>query len=170
MAGPLKITGDVTKIIIDTPEGIVEVTRTKNDMQLIDGVLQAMVPVAGVRPVGELEVLDALRSHDFRVVDMREPKWRLKSTIPGSISIPYNEVTQRLGELGCTKKGSGWDCTSAKSVIAFCNGPACPQSPTAIRAMVHEGFPTERIYYYRGGMQDWLVLGLTASAVPAREP
>ena len=169
MAGLLKITGDTTKVIIDTPEGLVEIIRTKNDMQLIDGVLQAMVPVVGVRPVGELEVLEALRSRDFRVVDMREPKWRLKSTIPGSISIPYNAVTQRLDELGCTKKGSGWDCASAKNVIAFCNGPACPQSPTAIRAMVHEGFPAERIYYYRGGMQDWLVLGLTASAVPIRE-
>jgi hypothetical protein len=100
---------------------------------------------------------------------MRESKWRLKSTIPGSISIPYDEVTQRLDELGCTKKGSRWDCTSAENVIAFCNGPACPQSPTAIRAMVHEGFPPERIYYYRGGMQDWLVLGLTASAIPARK-
>ena len=169
MTGPLKITGDMTKVIIDTPEGLVEVIRTKNDMQLIDGVLQPMVPAAEVRPVGELEVLDALKSHDFRVVDMRDPTWRLKSTIPGSISIPYNEVTQRLDELGCTKKGSRWDCASAKNVIAFCNGPACPQSPTAIRAMVHEGFPPERIYYYRGGMQDWLVLGLTASAIPARK-
>lgn len=169
MAGPLKITGDMTKVVIDTPQGHVEIIRTKNDMQLIDGVLQPMVPVAGVRPVGELEVLDALNSRDFCVVDMREPKWRIKSTIPGSISIPYSEVTQRLDELGCTKKGSGWDCTSAKNVTAFCKGPACPQSPTAIRAMVHEGFSPERIYYYRGGMQDWLVLGLTTSAIPARE-
>ena len=47
MAGPLKITGDMTKVIIDTPQGHVEIIRTKNDMQLIDGVLQPMVPVAG---------------------------------------------------------------------------------------------------------------------------
>ena len=105
MAGLLKITGDTTKVIIDTPEGLVEIIRTKNDMQLIDGVLQAMVPVVGVRPVGELEVLDALKSHDFRVVDMREPKWRLKSTIPGSISIPYiinsnNPTTRVIEKIG----------------------------------------------------------------------
>lgn len=169
MNQPLKITGDITKVIVDTPDGPIEITRTKNDMQLIEGVLQPMVPAPGVRPVGELDVLDALKSHDFRVVDMREPKWRLKSTIPCSISIPYNEVTERLDELGCKKKGAGWDCGAAMNVVAFCNGPACPQSPTAIRAMVQQGFPPTRIHYYRGGMQDWLVLGLTSSAVPPRE-
>jgi hypothetical protein len=110
MAGQLKIADDMTGVVIDTPQGHVEIIRMKNDMQLIDGVLQPMVPVAGVQPVGELEVLNALKSNDFRVVDMREPKWRVKSTIPGSISIPYDEITQRLGELGCTKKGSEWDC------------------------------------------------------------
>ncbi|MCR6734106.1 MAG: rhodanese-like domain-containing protein [Afipia sp.] len=165
----LKIVGDATKVTISTPAGPVEIVRTKNDMQLIKGVLQAIIPVAGVRPIGELEVLDALKGRDFRVVDMREPKWRLKSPIPGSISIPYNEITQRLDELGCTRKGAGWDCAGATNMVAFCNGPACPQSPTAIRAMVHEGFSAERIHYYRGGMQDWLVLGLTATAVPAAE-
>jgi hypothetical protein len=97
---------------------------------------------------------------------MRELEWRLKATIPGSVSIPFKEVRQRLDELGCSQGASGWRCEAAKRVVAFCNGPACPQSPTAIHAMVSDGFPPERIYYYRGGMQDWLVLGLTTTTVP----
>ena len=167
MADLLKITGDTTKLVVDMADGPVEIVRKKNDMQLITGVLQPMVPVPGVTPVGELEVLAALADPEFLVVDMREPEWRLKATIPGSVSIPFNEVTRRLEELGCSRDASGWVCTAARKVVAFCNGPACPQSPTAIQAMVRDGFPPERIYYYRGGMQDWLVLGLTTTVVPA---
>ena len=57
------------------------------------------------------------------------------------------------------KEGGKWNCAKAKKVYAFCNGPVCPQSPTAIAAMVREGFPVDRIYYYRGGMLDWDALG-----------
>lgn len=168
MCDLLKIRGDVTRLVVDTADGPVEIVRKKNDMQLITGVLQPMVPVPGVTPVGELEVLAALADPEFLVVDMREPEWRLKATIPGSLSIPFKEITRRLDELGCSQGASGWRCSAAKKVIAFCNGPACPQSPTAIHAMVGDGFPPERIYYYRGGMQDWLVLGLTTTAFPSQ--
>lgn len=164
MADMLKITEDTTKRVIELTDGPVEIVRQKNEMQLITGFLQPTVPVPGVTPVGELEVLDALGASDFLVVDMREPKWRLKATIPGSVSIPFSDVTPRLDELGCSRTASGWDCADAKSVVAFCNGPACPQSPNAIKAMVDNGFPPHKAYYYRGGMQDWIVLGLTTVA------
>ncbi len=157
----------MTPPMTPAPTDPVEIVRQQNDMQLITGVLQSMVPVPGVIPVGELEVLAALADPEFLVVDMREPESRLKATIPGSVSIPVSEVTQRLEELGCTRDAKGWVCTVAKKVVAFCNGPACPQSPIAIDAMVREGFPPEKIFYYRGGMQDWLVLGLTTVAVAA---
>ena len=165
MADLLEITEDTTKRIIDLPDGAVEIVRQKNETQLITGFLQPIVPIPGVTPVGELEVLDALGDPDFIVVDTREPKWRIKATIPGSASIPFSDVAQRLSELGCTQTSTGWDCADARNVVVFCNGPACPQSPIAIDAMVREGFPPEKLYYYRGGMQDWLVLGLTTVAV-----
>lgn len=151
---------------VDTPDGPVELVRSKNDVQLIDGVLQPITPAEGVAPVGELEVLDALNDPSFAVVDMRDREWRRRGTIPGSISIPFGEVVERLEELGCVTRDGGWDCSGARKVVAFCNGPACPQSSIAIRAMIKEGFPPERIHYYRGGMQDWIVLGLTTAAVP----
>ncbi|AXS39845.1 rhodanese-like domain-containing protein [Breoghania sp. L-A4] len=157
----LKMIGDMRSLTVQTEEGPVEITRTRNDVMLIGGVLQPIVPVPGVVPVGEVEVLEALTDDSFRVVDMRTVEWRVKSTIPGSMHIPYTEVAQRLDELGCAKEGETWDCADALKVVAFCNGPACPQSPQAIKAMVREGFPPQKIYYYRGGMQDWTVLGLT---------
>ncbi len=152
---------DTKSVTIQTEDGPVEITRTMNDTQLIGGVLQPMIPVPGVHPAGELEVLAALQDENARVVDMRTMEWRVKSTIPGSIHIPYTEVSMRLDELGCSGEQGKWDCSGALDVFAFCNGPACGQSPQAIRAMVREGFPAEKIHYYRGGMQDWLVLGLT---------
>lgn len=159
----LQITPGVTSVTIDTPDGPVEITRSTTPSQLIAGVLQPLVPVPGVHPAGELEILSALADPEARVVDMRDMEWRLKATIPGSIHIPYTEVAMRLDELGCTGSQGSWDCSKALKVFAFCNGPACPQSPTAIRAMVREGFPAQRIHYYRGGMQDWMVLGLTTA-------
>ena len=39
------------------------------------------------------------------------------------------------------------------------NGPVCPM---AIKAMTRDGFPANKIYYYRGGMLDWDALGLTS--------
>ncbi len=44
--------------------------------------------------------------------------------------------------------------------IFFCNGPQCPQSPTAIKALLEAGYPPEKIQYYRVGMHDWITLGL----------
>ena len=159
----LQISPGVTSMTVETEDGPVEITRSSNKTQLIGGVLQPQIPVPGVHPAGELEVLAALQDPDALVVDMRTTEWRVKATIPGSIHIPYTEVSMRLDELGCSGEQGKWDCSAALDVFAFCNGPACPQSPTAIKAMVREGYPVEKIHYYRGGMQDWTVLGLTTA-------
>ena len=80
--------------------------------------------------------------------------------IPGAKNIPFTQIAGRLGELGC-KKGAKWDCSNAKTVMLFCNGLWCGQSPTAIHAMLREGYPASKIRYYRNGMQGWESLGLT---------
>jgi len=77
---------------------------------------------------------------------MRTVKWRAEATIPGLIHIPYTQVAGRLDELGCSKTDAGWDCVNAVKVVGFCNGPVCPQSPIAMKAMHREGFPADRIY------------------------
>jgi rhodanese-related sulfurtransferase len=161
MGDLLKITENETSRVVKLPGGPVAIERHGNDMQLITGYLQPMVPIEGVTPVGELEVLDCLGDDNYVVVDMRDPDWRLKGTIPGSLSIPFKEVADRLDAVGCVRSSSGWNCDAAKKVVAFCNGPACPQSSLA------NCFTPEKIYYFGGGMQDWLVLGLTTQDSPA---
>lgn len=158
---PLNIFDNQKSVTVQATKGAIEITRTMTACAKNGGTLQPLVPVPGVIPVGEIEILQALSDRSSLVVDMRDTNDRVKGTIPGSIGIPYTEVAARMNELGCTKNGTAWNCQAAKKVYAFCNGPVCPQSPMAIRAMTRDGFPAEKIHYYRGGMLDWDALGLT---------
>lgn len=54
-----------------------------------------------------------------------------------------------------------FDFSNAKSLLLFCNGPWCDQSPRAIRGLRKIGYPAHKLFYYRGGMQNWLIMGLT---------
>jgi rhodanese-related sulfurtransferase len=160
----LQIMEKSTKFTVNTSKGPVEITRVMTPCAKNKGWLQPIVPIKGVVPVDEIDILNALNAKDSLVVDMRVVDDRVKGTIPGSVGIPYTEVAMRMDELGCKKPAAGstkWDCSKAKKVYAFCNGPVCPQSPMAMAAMVRDGFPATKIYYYRGGMLDWDALGLT---------
>ena len=70
-------------------------------------------------------------------------------SIPGSKNIPYDELVERIDELDENHPS-----------IFFCNEPQCPQSSTAIKNLLEAGYPADRILYYRGGMHDWITLGL----------
>ncbi len=67
----------------------------------------------------------------------------------------------KLGLFGADEKTGYWDFTDAKDLLLWCNGPWCGQSPLAIKGLVALGYPKHKIFYYRGGMQNWEELGLT---------
>ncbi len=161
-AEDLRIIGEDKVFVAKSGSGEeVKITRQMTPCAKNKGWLQPLVPEPGIVPVTEIEVLNAMNDEDFILVDMRTQEWFLDATIPGAVNIPYTEVAMRMDELGCSKGDDGWDCGNAMKVLGFCNGPVCPQSPTAMRAMIRDGFPAEKIYYYRGGMLDWDALGLT---------
>ena len=156
----LRIIDKDTRFVVKQPNGKeLVIQRVMTPCAKNAGWLQPLIPVEGVHPVTEIEMLHAMNDKDALLVDMREPNDRANGTIPGSVSIVYTEVAQRMDELGCKKVNGQWDCAAAKKVYAFCNGPVCPQSPSAIKAMTRDGFPANKIYYYRGGMLDWAALG-----------
>jgi rhodanese-related sulfurtransferase len=171
---PVGITGDMMSVTVETGNGTVEIMREQdNDARLGEDwtltsrpcppfCIQPMTPAEGVTTIGELEVLAALQDPDTLVIDGRIPSEFEAGTIPGAISMPYNQAEDRLGELGCEIDFDGWICEGdIPKVVLFCNGPWCGQSPTAARNMIEAGFPAENISYYRGGMQNWNMLGLT---------
>jgi rhodanese-related sulfurtransferase len=161
------------QVVVDTEDGPVTIERVQDNAAVITGAyakiarpcppfcIQPMQVAEGVTTVGELELLDFLAGNEGVLIDARTEDWHIKETIPGSVNIPYTLIAGRLDELGCTGSSGRWDCAGAKTVALYCNGLWCGQSPMAIRAMIREGYPPERILYYRGGMQSWKVLGLT---------
>ena len=168
------ITPDMMSVTVETADGAVEIMRNQDTSNMVDEFwqqtsrpcpnfcIQPMTPAEGVTTIGELEVLEVLQSGDGILVDGRIRTQYEEGTIPGAMSVPYTEAADRLGEFGCEVDFDGWICEGdLPNVVLFCNGPWCGQSPTAARRMIEAGFPAENIYYYRGGMQNWNMLGLT---------
>ena len=126
---------------------------------------------------GEVELLrfmnEKVQSGAGLLIDARLSEWYRGGTIPGSINLPYNLLSEEenpyfdqiLIALGGVESASGWDFSEARELALFCNGPWCDQSPRAIRNLMAAGYPAEKLKYYRGGMQMWRLLGLTV-AVP----
>jgi rhodanese-related sulfurtransferase len=131
----------------------------------------------GVDTIGELEVLHYLKKmsdgdKSILVIDSRTPDWVEKGTIPGAVNIPWDKLNigksdpitvQDILEkqLGAKQQDGFWDFSGAKTLVMFCNGPWCGQSPTNIKGLLKIGYPADKIKWYRGGMQDWEVLGMS---------
>lgn len=135
-----------------------------------------------------------LRDGTGMLIDARTPAWYKKGTIPGAISLPFTDVTlaandpawgelmmgfavvprqdagmidkilEEWGLVENTMVSEFWDFSAAKDLVLFCNGPACDQSARAIKGLLAVGYPPEKLFYYRGGMQLWELWGLTTVA------
>lgn len=87
------------------------------------------------------------------MIDTRVPGSNNGVTLPGARSLPHDQAVQRRGELDPSRVS-----------ILFCNGPQCPQSPQAIRALLEAGLAAESLAYYRGGVHDWVTLAMPTEA------
>jgi len=130
----------------------------------------------GIETVAELEVIKyvqrASNGENVLLVDARTPDWAKKGTIPTSINVPFTKlvaskgaddvtIAEALEHFGAKEAEKGWDFSNAKTLVLFCNGMWCGQSPLAIKALLKLGYPAEKLKWYRNGMQDWEILGLS---------
>ena len=132
----------------------------------------------GVETIGELELLDYLGriykgDKSILVIDSRTPDWVSYGTIPGSVNIPWTTLNPEAGadpfaiedilrdKFGVKKIEGLWDFSDVKTLVLFCNGIWCGQSPSNIRSLLRFGYPASKLKWYRGGMQNWENLGLT---------
>lgn len=130
----------------------------------------------GVDTIGELELMQYLKKMSggdasILVIDSRTPDWAEKGTIPGAVNIPWDKLNigksdpftvQDILEkqLGAKQFEGFWNFDDAKTLVMFCNGSWCGQSPNNIKGLLRIGYPASKIKWYRGGMQDWELLGL----------
>jgi rhodanese-related sulfurtransferase len=138
----------------------------------------------GVETIGEVEVIEYVEKmaggdDSIVLIDSRTPDWVSKGTIPGAVNLPWTRLNPSkgadpitVGEILTGKFGAKeieglWDFSQAKTLILFCNGMWCGQSPNNIKNLLRFGYPAHKIKWYRGGMQDWEILGLsTVKAKP----
>ncbi|MGD2074330.1 MAG: rhodanese-like domain-containing protein [Gammaproteobacteria bacterium] len=185
----VKITPELSKVTVMHNGEPVTIQRNQDKDHTVDAAfaktsracppfcIQPAVLAPGVETIAELEVLDYLRrktagDDSILVIDSRTPDWVEKGTIPGSVNIPWTKlnithsdpftVADILEEqLGAQQLEGLWDFSSARTLVLFCNGMWCGQSPSNIRSLLKLGYPADKLKWYRGGMQDWSILGLT---------
>ena len=137
------------------PQNLPQLTA-EPDLVIVDttwGELQPLQPIPGIRTVAELEVAALVRD-GAQLVDTRVPDSRSGLTISGAVNIAHDQILTQQGSLD-----------RGRISILFCNGPQCPQTPDALRTLGDSGYPLDRLAYYRGGMHDWVTLGMPTQQV-----
>ena len=129
---PLQIEGQPGLVQVDTTWGTIQPIQINKN----------------IGTVGEIE-LNEYQEKGMQIIDARIADFYQISTIPGAKNIPHNQIIERMDELD-----------RSQAAILFCNGPQCTQSPDAIRNLMKAGYPVEMLLYYRGGMHDWVTMGL----------
>lgn len=134
----------------------------------------------GVETIGELEIIDYVKKmsggdDNLLLVDSRTPDWVARGTIPGATNLPWTKLNPAkgadpisigeifTGQFGVKELEGLWDFSNAKTLVLFCNGMWCGQSPNNIKNLLRFGYPAGKIKWYRGGMQDWEILGLSTA-------
>ena len=130
-----------------------------------------------IETYGEMEVMAFVKKMQkdgtMLFIDTRDEEWYEYRTIPGAINIHYaymmmpkvfeEEYKASLVKLGVLTKNKPFDFSKAKTILLFCNGAWCSQSPKMIKALLGLGYPPKKIKWYRGGMDDWLGLSMTTT-------
>ena len=136
---------------------------------------------------------DHVKKNTGLLIDARTTSWHAKGTIPGSVNIPFTtfslsrndqKLISAMKSLGVERRkkplsgywtdlkdvtgiekkpNAFWDYTNAKKLLLWCNGMWCGQSPRAIQGLLKLGYPADKLFYYRAGMQGWQILGLTVA-------
>jgi len=128
----------------------------------------------GIKTIGELELIDFIKNKVYKkkgiLVDARLKEFYELETIPGAINIPFTvtqvkskKVTDSLFRaLGATVKADGsYNFKNAKELVVFCSGLWCSASVKVAKGLADKGYPKNKIFWYRGGLQAWKLLGLT---------
>jgi rhodanese-related sulfurtransferase len=188
-ADPVGITPEMSSIEVMHNGKMVKIERNQDNKNTIEAdyaltsrpcppfCIRPIKLAPGVETIGELEMIDYLveagkPGSNILVIDSRTPDWVAKGTIPGSVNIPWTLLKEDTSDpitiaevlarrFGAVDEDGLWNFSGVKTLVLYCNGMWCGQSPRNIMTLLKYGYPADRIKWYRGGMQDWAALGLT---------
>ncbi len=191
---PVNITHDLPYVDLNLNGNDVRIERSQDTENMVDldfaltsracppYCVQPMNLAPGVETLGELELLDYLQrmakgDDSILVIDSRTGEWLSRGMIPGAISIPWSDLSTKTAsyksiaetlefQLGASFTDGLWNFENAKTLVLYCNGPWCGQSPTSIRTLLSIGYPAQKLKWYRMGMQGWSMLGFNVVKPP----
>ncbi|MGW6932917.1 ArsR/SmtB family transcription factor [Lentzea sp. NPDC054927] len=91
--------------------------------------------------VSREELLERVRSGRATVIDVRPAEEYAAGHIPGAVSVPLDELADRLAELPADQE-----------VVAYCRGAYCVLSHDAVRLLTAQGRTARRL---ADGMLEW---------------
>ena len=99
-----------------------------------------------IEPVPAKELRKQARKGLVTIIDLRPVEEYAAGHVPGAINIPLPELQKRLRDL---PKG--------KEIIAYCRGPYCLMSFTAVKMLRDRGHKARRL---QAGLPEWRSAGL----------
>lgn len=99
-----------------------------------------------MEPVDRESLIQRVKEGAVVVLDVRPTEEYQAGHIPGAISIPVEDLEQRLSDL-----------PSDQEIVAYCRGPYCVLAIQAVAILRSKGF---RAFRMEDGVQDWRARGL----------
>ena len=187
---PVGITPEIMAVPVTIDGAVVEFKRNQDNDATVNPAfaktsrpcppfcIQPSSLATGVETIGEVEVMTYAKdmnegNGDIIVIDSRTPDWVERGTIPTAMNVPWTNLNPAKGAtpleiaeilestFNVTESEGLFDFSNCRTAVMFCNGMWCGQSPNNIKNLLRLGYPAHKIKWYRGGMQDWEILGLT---------
>jgi rhodanese-related sulfurtransferase/DNA-binding transcriptional ArsR family regulator len=105
----------------------------------------------GMEAIESHELARRVKAGEVIVLDVRPPEEYRAGHIPKAISIPLNELKNRLGEL-----------PGGRTIIAYCRGPYCVMSLEAVEILRSSGREAQRL---KDGVPEWITRGFPLARV-----
>ena len=187
---PVGITPEIMAVPVTINGAVVEFKRNQdNDATVNPAFAKTSRPcppfciqpsnlATGVETIGEVELMTYAKDMNegnggIIVIDSRTPDWVERGSIPTAMNVPWTNLNPAKGAtpieiadilestFNVTESEGLFDFSNCRTAVMFCNGMWCGQSPNNIKNLLRLGYPAHKIKWYRGGMQDWEILGLT---------
>lgn len=98
-----------------------------------------------LEPVDRERLLGRVRAGEVLVLDVRPAEEYRAGHIVGALSVPLEELEQRLGAL-----------PNEREIVAYCRGPYCVLAPEAVRILRAHGYAARRM---EDGVAEWRARG-----------